>query len=261
MNELQTPVSAACLTEFQLDKYVAGELVGAAHAQATHHLEGCHTCQVTLASLKTAQSEFALRPAALPFASAKRRSAWSPTRRWQIAGGATALAAAMALYVGRRGGGELGREAVIAPETTKVRAKGAARVDAFIKGASGTRRARSGDVVAAGDVLQFVWSSERPGFAALFGRDGTQRLAQYAPAEDAATPTRADGMLAMPAGGDVPLPLSLELDGVPGRETYYAIMCDRATPVAALREVLATAPATRAWPEGCHLDEWSFEKR
>ncbi len=117
--------------------------------------------------------------------------------------------------------------------------------------------AASGAIVYPGDIVQFTYDVDRDGYLAILSRDGGGIASIYF--DDEA------GRAAAVAGGrDVPVPVSIELDEVVGRERIYAVFCDRPVSVLAWRDALASGSsdgfADRV-PASCTLTTMELDKR
>jgi hypothetical protein len=150
-------MTQACISELMIDRLLAGELAGEAAAQIRAHAEGCTSCGGLLRDAEAVLQRFAAAPPPAWLAR-PRVSAVS------VAGGVVAvvaLAAAVAIVIApswREPAG--GRELAL-------RTKGKPSLGVFVSHRGELQRTGSGEVVAPGDRLQLVTSSERAGWLAI----------------------------------------------------------------------------------------------
>jgi hypothetical protein len=208
-------MTPTCVSELRIDRLVAGELTGAEAAQARGHAASCPPCGALLADAEAVAREFA---AARP-----------PLRR---PGRAPAIAAAAAIAA-------IAAVVVFGPwrdAPVGVRAKGRATLGVFVAHGAAVRRGQPGEVVAPGDRLQLVTTSERAGWLAVTGIDAAGVREVFA----------APHLIA--AGRDRALGFSIVLDGTRGPQTITAVFCP--------------APfALGVVPAGCSTDELVVEVR
>jgi hypothetical protein len=72
-----------------------------------------------------------------------------------------------------------------------------------------------------------------------------------------------DGTSTAPFGvGDAtPLPVSIRLDDVYGMETFHALFCDHAVPLAPIVAALPNSSGSLAAPPGCEVETIALDKR
>lgn len=218
-------------SQLRLDEYVAGEL-GAGQAEVAAHVAACATCAARLAATEQAQASFRTTAPALEL----RRRATPPRWSWRpMLGGAALALGALALFVVSRG------------ERTGTRTKGAPVFQAYVKNAWGVRAVANGDLVRAGDAIQFEFPAPGDAFVAVLGRDGTGRAAVLFPSGERAG--RPDGAARF----------SNVLDDAPGPETFRVFFCAEPVALEPLRGAFerdAAAPA----PSGCAAESLTLKK-
>jgi hypothetical protein len=237
---------ADCLSDLELDSWLAGDLDVAGAARIRMHSGGCPACRTRLAEIEAERAAFQAAPPPL-----RARGATPPARRrrrW-LAGGGTLLAAAAALLIWWRAqprGGDGGE-----PGVTRLKG-GGGRVALYVRHGEILRRAASGERVEPGDALQLAISSAVPTHVAVLSLDGAGTASVYFP--------RGPRAEQVAAGDEVALSTSVELDDVLGREQLHILLCDRAVEVEPLRATLAgPAHALPALP-GCAVETLALEK-
>ena len=200
-------------SELTIDRMLAGELSHDDAAAVRAHAADCTECGGLLETAEAIGRRFAAAPPPLRFA---------PRRRTAFVGATAALAAALAIVIAMKRGDE--------PE---VRTKGRPSIGVFVQHGGVLRRAQSGEVVAPGDRLQLVATTERAGWLAIEAVDGTAAHAVYARSQP------------VPAGRDRPLPFSIIIDNVLGPTTITATFC----------------PRPFASPDECTSDTFALEVR
>jgi len=221
----------ACLSAYQLDRYLVGELPAVEAAQLREHLASCARCREAKEALSAAQSDYlSLAPPLRRPPRAGRAVAWGV--------GAVALAATCVLALSPQG----------------IRSKGAPMsIGMYVQHEQVVRRALPGEAVAPGDLVRFAYSSRQPRYLAILSVDGAGIASVYFPDGPSA--------VGVPAAEDAPLPLGTRLDGVLGEEQVVALFCDRPQLLEPVRQALqATSPALPSVP-GCTVATFHFSKR
>ncbi len=270
--------TASCLTDFRLDKLMAGELDAGAAASARQHLDGCAACASRMAELTAdrdhyrgdlppmaarAAAEARVQEAARAIAddrtdggsapaspSAARRA--RPQRRlhrWVPAVGLAAAAACILVFWPRATVDD-GTDRPSMDGTT--RRKGGPSLGFYRNRDGRVTAGASGDVLRAGDEVRFAVTSDGPSYLVIGAVDGRGNVAIYFPPEGT---SRAQ---AIEAGSDRLLPDAFALDDTVGPERVFGLFCAEPIPVADARAALA-APAP-ALP-GCLVDRIDWVKR
>jgi hypothetical protein len=236
--------SPSCESDLSFDRALAGDLPEADERRVRAHLAGCAMCAARWAEIKARRAAFDAARSALDL---DRRTGAAPwwRRRWIGPGTALAAAVGVVLLLVWPGGGE----PVRAPAT---RSKGGEVFELFIRHGASIRKAGAAEVVHPDDQLQFVYSSQSPGYAAVLSRDGAGVVSVYFP--DAGTTAWA----AAP-GRDQQLPRSTILDDTPGRELVIALFCSSAIDLEPLRRELAAG--RRPAPPGCAAQTIVLDKQ
>src|SRR5262245_5948538 len=189
-------MTPSCISELKIDRLLAGELAADDAERARSHAAGCAECGELLRHAEATTRRFAEDRPPLRLAVQRRGRA------------AVAIAsAALAVVVV----GLAIRSLRDAPDG--IRTKGRAALGFYVSHAGQLRRGRSGDVVAPGDRLQLVTTSERAGWIAVTGVDALAVRQVYAAPQPHA------------AGRDRALPFSIILDATPGPTTITAVFC------------------------------------
>jgi hypothetical protein len=237
-----------CLSDWRLDRLLAGELEPAARAGAEQHLAGCGACAARRGDREAEQRLF--RDTAPPLF----LRAVAPRRRRQVwwLGAAAAAAAAVVVVVLL-----LGRT----PREELVALKGRPHLRFFVRdGATGTvREGLPGQQVHPGDRLRFGFDGDlltrTPLLrVALLNREASGKVTRYFPEGGAAAAALP------PVGRDGLLPFSILLDEVLGPETIFALYCREPVSLPALEGALARGGALPPWPPACEVETVRLEK-
>ena len=121
----------------------------------------------------------------------------------------------------------------------------------YVQHGNEVRRAGPGEVVRAGDSVRFAATSRAPAFLAVLSVDARGAASVYFPLGGRAE--------AIPQGTDVALPIATRLDETVGEERIVALFCSQAIELQPVRDGLARGEA--AFPAGCEVVRWSFDKR
>jgi len=240
-----------CLSELEIDEWLAGELSAAEVQRCALHVERCSDCLQRKRAIEGANAQFyAQSPTfgALRDHVASRAPAARPTRRtsrWRGATAPLALACAgLAALLLWRPGAELE-----APDET--RTKGGPRLGYFVKRGDAVVRGDEGVTVRPGDSLRFVYSAERASYFALVSVDA-RGASVYYPATARA--------VALPAGQDLALEFSVELDDAPGAERVIGVFCSQAFEIEPARSALAAGAPLPAALASCQRAELELKK-
>jgi hypothetical protein len=213
---------ARCISDLELDRLVGGELEPTEERVLLGHAGGCEACRARLEAIRADQRSFAEKQP--PFVQP------GPTgdgRRAMMLGLAPILAAAACLIM------LFGRTAVLPVDAPlPLPTKGGKALEFYVL--------RHGEVSAGneqmslhpGDTVEFVFSSQRPGYLAILSVDGAGRANVYFPAG-------ADRAAAFQEGLGQPVPVSTILDDTLGDERIYALQCDTAIVLEPIRAALA----------------------
>lgn len=239
MNELSpTTRPEGCLSDFAFDRRLAGELDPREEAEARAHVEECARCASRWEELSREREAFAAEP--LP--SGLRARAHARISKGRLFATAGALAAAAAIVL-----------AVRALPSDGARTKGDdVKLSFYVKHGSSVRLGASGDAVAPGDALRFVYTARTAQHLAVLSVDGARRVSVYYP--NGSTAARA------PAGADVALPESTVLDDTLGDETLYGVFCPEPFALEPLRTALEASPDRAPLPEGCAVEVLTMRK-
>jgi hypothetical protein len=101
------------------------------------------------------------------------------------------------------------------------------------------------ETVRPGDELRFTYSHPRGAYLALVNLDATAASVYF--------PSAASEAVRVPAGNDVALPFSVELDGQLGQERVYGVFCEEPFALEPVRAELESRGLPPTLP-GCQLD-------
>ncbi len=228
----------ACLSDFALDRRLAGELDEQEEREARAHLETCDRCAGRFGELARERDAFRAEPVPPAFETPSRRKA--SRARLVAATSVLAMAAAILLFVRFRPG-------------DGTRPKGdAVRLGFYVKHGESVRLGGSGEHVAPGDALRFVYTARRTRHLAILSVDGARHATVYYPSGGAAAPA--------PPGDEVALPVSTVLDDALGEETIYGVFCPDAFAVEPLRLALEVSPDHAPLAPGCVVEKLTLRK-
>lgn len=235
---LRTRVDEACLSDYALDRRLAGELDEREEAAAHAHLQNCTRCNDRVLTLEAARASFDV-PLSLP----RKRANANWGLRIGGAAGALAAAAALVLALGNRP----------SSTTDDVRTKGSdAKLGFYVHHDGVVRAGGPAERVVPGDGLRFVVTTREPRWLVVLSVDGAKRASTYYPASPYAV--RVD------TGAEVALPASTVLDDTLGPETIYGVFCPKEFPVEPLRQALEVAPNAPAFPPECTASTLALQK-
>jgi hypothetical protein len=229
-----------CLSDFALDRAVAGEALD--EAQLTH-LAACDRCAARRVELAKERDAFV--PPELPATPPVTAPAPAPLRLVSAGVGVLlAAAAAVVILVG------LPDAPVVDPG---VRTKGDVALGLFVKRGDVVTLGGPGEVVHPGDELRFTMRLAKPARVAVLSLDGAGVASVYFPSSGPMPEVRETGR-------DVPLELSTELDDTLGVERLYGLACAAPIDLSVVRAALAR-DGTLTPPAGCTVDQLEVVKR
>jgi hypothetical protein len=235
---IDPPLWPACLSAFQLDRWMMGELPPPDAETVREHLAGCPTCTEAVAGMRTVREEIR----ALPLPSIPGMAPSARPRAPRLVLGGLALALAASLVVALR------------PDAPIERLKGAGvALGMYVQHGDEVRRAGPGETVSPGDAVRFSITTPVPSYVAVLSVDPVGRAFIYFP-EGGRT-------VRMPAGPEVPLPLGTRLDETVGEERLVALFCTAPVELEPVRRTLERAGDAAPLPPGCQGVQWSFVKR
>ncbi len=222
----------ACLSDFAIDRWVAGEIRDAELAAFEQHTGTCAACRGRAEEIRRERDSFAhaAPPLKLP---ARRRP--SPVRFLWGGGGLLAAAAAFLLLARHPDDG------------TRLKG-GAASLGFYVSHRGEVRQGTTGERVEPGDALRFAVTTKEPRYVAVLSVDGAKHASTYFP--DAVIPSASDAV----SGVATALPSSTVLDDALGDETLYGVFCPRPFDPEPLRKALEAAPNRAPSPDGCSVD-------
>jgi hypothetical protein len=222
-----------CLSQLTVERYLLGELEGAAREQVEAAIAGCDHCREAVEETRLDNEAFALRPVPAGirelWADPPRRSPWLG-RLLVAVPVAAAAALALVLFwpgaaddsipgIGERGADELTRPKGLGRGTdggAEVRDDLEPSLGFYVIGAQEHVLGRPGQKLGAGDRIQFWYDFQGTSDAVLVGIDGRGAVTRYFP--DAAAAAR----LKPGRGGE------LELDDAVGVERFFLCLGDEA---------------------------------
>lgn len=222
-----------CLSDLRLDAIVIGEATREEREEANEHLAGCTVCSARLASFERDARSFSV-----PFPARKV----VPFKRAWVGISALALAAALFLFLRTQ------------QEQDATRLKGTpAGMGFFIEHDGQVRRGLPGEQVEPGDKLQFVVATRTAAYVAVISVDGAGTANVYYTSNAPVAPTTGNV--------ETPLPSSVLLDDVLGKESLWGLVCDAPQAEAALKKLLAEHNERFKAPAGCSETRWTIAKK
>jgi hypothetical protein len=237
-----------CLSDFAIDRRLAGELTGPEEATARAHLEGCTRCERRVTELAAGRDAFAKEapPLRLPAGREPRKARHFSVAA--IASSGLALAATIVLLVAfRPPKGALGTD----PEGTRTKGD-AEKLGFYVNHAGKVRRGGPGERVQPGDGLRFVATAREARYLAVLSVDGLRHASTYYPSSA--------GNIRPLVGTAVAVDESTTLDDTLGDETLYGIFCPESFLAEPLRKALEESPDVPPAPKGCSVDVLHIHK-
>lgn len=239
------PASGQCISELTFDQWHSGELPPACEAPLRAHLAACVACAARRGHMLEQAEAYLARPestATFERLFAQRATSRAGSGRWLAVLGVAAVAAlALVSWLPR-------------PEPFATRSKGGMQVGFFVKRAQGVVRGAPEELLHPGDRLRFTLRSDRAGYPAILALDQQGTVSVYYPSDEEQPVLPVDA-----TSDEVVLDAATELDAVVGRETIYALLCERPLPITQLRRTLARKGSLSA-PKGCLLDVLRIHK-
>jgi hypothetical protein len=241
--------NSGCPSDLLLDRLYAGELLPAATQELLAHIEGCPTCPGRMAVRAAGFAAFVEVDPRQLLAGVRRRLATAPPQSvsWRLGsvlsrrlGPLFAATAAMALLavvlIGRSLSPAPGGAGPAADADT-TRQKGGLGLHVYRLSGGQATEAQSGDSFPSGDRLRFAVDLPRAGQVSILGIDGAGQL--YS-----AWPTAGGPLTSRPlsAGAGQQLPGAVALDGSPGPERLYLVLCPSPGPPPSCQSAGATVP-------------------
>jgi hypothetical protein len=206
----------------ELTSWFCGDCNPEDQERIERHVRSCVLCRRRLEELKQERGAFLERmPYERDLAGARGSSA--AERAWWR----TPLYAAAALLVAA-----VGVHVFVNTEPGYRLKGGEESVSLYVRNALGEADARPEHVYYPGERVQFTYSAQDSSWFALIGIDQHGLITTY-------FPSGSDSSMLIPAGRDLPLPNSIELDGYIGPEVYLAVFSARPHAVSALRDALS----------------------
>jgi hypothetical protein len=256
--------SSACLTDLEIDEWLAGELSPLEQQRCDAHVAQCATCLARkLAIEQTSDAFYAQAPdfsslsaqvkaqrAALVSRLGATQAARS-RRRWRWLAPPLMAACAAVGFIALQ-------PAVRAPDARETpggsdtRSKGKPRLGFFVKRGESITRGDPGTPVFPGDALRFVYSIDRPYYLAIYSADA-RGVSVYFPNTPLAHP--------LSVGQDVALEFSVELDDTVGRERLIGLFCPEAFAVERVQSALTSTSSLPDALAGCQRVELQLNKK
>ena len=189
-----------CASDLELDRLLLRELEDANAEALRGRIAACAHCRRRLETLREFYEEFRARPPMIAFGRSSKV-------RWLGAGALTTAAAAAMFLVSGPG----------SPPGV-IRLKGPDRFGYTIVAPDG--RIRGDELLGAarpGDELQWRFRARQDSYVAVLSRGSDGRVSVYFPGGTRAAPIR--------GGAEQVLPTAVRLDGLPGNEELFGLIC------------------------------------
>ncbi|MGB5696169.1 MAG: hypothetical protein WBM46_10985 [Polyangiales bacterium] len=235
LEALRSRPSDECVSDYQMDLLVTGDLVGSEASDVRTRIAACQHCQHRLEVLKALQNEFKHRPTPVWLGRKK-------ARRWLGAAMTVTAAAAVALLLFRPE----------AKNPASIRLKGSDSFRYVIVRPDGTVRGdQASGIAAPGDELQWRFRVSDNRYVAVLSRDPIGQILVYYP--DGPEAALVEG------GSEQPLPLALRLDHTVGEEQIYGLICAEPVQLEPIRQRLQAGDTTS--PEHCAVRHYTLTKQ
>jgi len=232
---LQDRRGELCVSDYEMDRLLVGELDNAEADAVRTRIEGCAHCAGRFEALEQSHGDLRLpahRFAALP----ARSTVWAGV-------GALAMAAAAIFMVQRAETGS---------DTGVIRLKGSDRFGYTIVAPDGRVRGdETSGVAAPGDELQWHFRTVRDAYVAVLARDEGGRVSIYFPEEGITAP--------VVGGAERVLPIAIRLDSGLGEEDVVGVVCTEPTRLEILQAAVETN--TDEPPPSCKLYEYTLTRK
>ena len=248
----------ACISDLQLDEWGAGELDADEATLVEAHVAECAHCNARHVAFESVRVDF-LKAAPSLNALTNRYDSKRTAKPKLLDSGAPAVRR-RPLRAAAGGFGIVALAAIAAavlmtrtPDISTlpgVRPKGTAHLDFFVKRGKRVEPGVRGSALRPGDALRFTYTSLEETHLAIFDLDARGASVYFSSGPRSAV---------MPAGKEVALDFSVELDAEPGDEWIHALFCKAPFDVEPLRAALAAARGLTI-PKGCQLDVLPFSK-
>jgi len=235
MDSLRTRQGKLCVSDYEMDQLLAGELDGAEADAVRARIDACAHCARRFESLERSHRE--LRPPAHRFVARP-----APATVWASVG-ALALAAAAVFLVQRA---ETGSDSGV------IRLKGSDRFGITIVAPDGRIRGdQTSGAAAPEDELQWRFRTVHDSYVAVLSRAEDGHVSVYFP----------DGATAAPlAGGpEHVLPTAVKLDGTLGKEDVFGVICTEPVRLQTLHQVVERGGAKP--PAACRLYKHTVSRK
>lgn len=223
-----------CVSDFELDRLVVGEVSSAEAAAIQARVDACPHCQARFGALQRERSDFANRPDPIWLGLARRR------RRFAAVGTALAVAAAALLFV---------RAPIEDPGV--IRLKGPDRFGFFVVAPGGAVRGDQDTGVASpGDELQWRFRTTQKRYIAVLAKDSRDDATLYYPGAVFAE--------SFEPGPERTLGLALRLDETLGEEEIFGLICTAAVALEPIRKRLERGSLD--FPAACEVHRFRLNK-
>jgi hypothetical protein len=253
---MQLEDRSECVSDLGFDEWFADEGSPDERARFTAHLQTCTRCRLRGELFDRERAAFLAKAPTLDANADWAQRSRQAKRAQRLRGApawlglsAAAVIGMLVAWIGLPFKPWATTGVTAAPDTGE-RSKGAAQVGFYIKRGEHVQRGANGDTVYPGDQLRFTYSSVRPMYLALLGRD--QRTASvYFPS--GAQAARVD------SARDRALDFSLELDAQLGDERLFAMLCPNEFALGPLRAELEASGELHAAAE-CRVERIALRK-
>jgi hypothetical protein len=238
----------ACLSNYALDRWFAGQLSGDESRGMQEHVDTCPRCSLRWDELSRQRTAFYTRAPSWDEFEKRRRATPVLPRRVRRGWTLPLMAAAGLLAIGVGVGVGIGGSEPRSSATE--RSKGGPSIGFFVKRGEHIRRGSTGEEVIPGELLRFTYSTDRPLYFALLHADSAGVTIQFPTQPNAAR---------IHAGREIPLDFSIRLDSRLGTERVYGLFCDEAIALEPVRGRLERSGSLSELPR-CSVDQLELNK-
>lgn len=250
MHELN-PTLAGCVSELEIDEWLAGELSPSDRERCEQHVQQCSACQTRKHAIEQANAAYLAEAPTFSALKKLRGAAESNVRpitrkRSSLRWAAPLLAACAALaFVAVRPSDK--------PSATEsTRSKGGPRLGYYVKRGENVQRGQSSDAVHPGDALRFVYSADQGYFLAIFSADA-KGVGVYFPSGPKAE--------RVAAGQEIALDFSVALDDTLGRERVTALFCPETFQIEPVQSALSSGGSLPSALASCQTAGFELNKQ
>lgn len=235
LDSLRSRRSKRCVSDYEIDRLLLGDLAGAEAAEVQSRIDACAHCQQRATNFRDAQQRFSERPAPIWLGRSGRRNTLG------VVATIAAVAAAALLFV-----------QPVGEEPGVIRLKGSHHFGYLVVASDGTVRGdQDFGLAAPGDELQWRFRTSTDAYVAVLSRDPSGNVSTYYPEGPRTVLFR--------GGPERVLPLAVKLDASLGQEVLFGLICEESI---SLEPILAALKnGIENFPTACAVQAYSLTKK